>query len=61
MAHSLGILFVAEGVETAARQQFMRAAGCDIMQGYYFARPMPAAQLTALLQEHAAQQPVCAA
>ena len=58
MAHSLGLSVVAEGVETAAQQQFMRAAGCDLMQGYYFARPMPAEQLTALLHEHAAlQQP----
>ena len=49
----------------AAQQQFMRAAGCDLMQGYYFARPMPAEQLSALLQEHAAfqqqLQPACAA
>ena len=65
MAHSLGLSVVAEGVETAAQQQFMRAAGCDLMQGYYFARPMPAEQLSALLQEHAALQqqlqPACAA
>ena len=58
MAHSLGMSVVAEGVESAAQQQFMRAAGCDIMQGYYFARPMPACQLTALLHENALQAPL---
>ena len=57
MAHSLGMTVVAEGVESAAQQQFMRAAGCDIMQGYYFARPLPAAQLSALLHTYAAAQP----
>ncbi|WP_370662654.1 putative bifunctional diguanylate cyclase/phosphodiesterase [Massilia frigida] len=51
MAHSLQLSVVAEGVETLAQLDFLRQAGCDIMQGYYFARPMPAAQLTALLRE----------
>ncbi len=49
MAHSLGLSVVAEGVETLAQVEFLRQAGCDIMQGYYFARPMPAAELTELL------------
>ncbi|MFB9245693.1 putative bifunctional diguanylate cyclase/phosphodiesterase [Massilia antarctica] len=51
MAHSLQLSVVAEGVETLAQLDFLRQAGCDIMQGYYFARPMPAAQITALLRE----------
>ena len=58
MAHSLGMSVVAEGVETAAQQQFMRAAGCDTMQGFYFARPMPAEQFTALLHQHATPPPL---
>jgi diguanylate cyclase len=50
MAHSLGLTVVAEGVETLAQLEFLRRAGCDIMQGYYFARPMPAQALTELLR-----------
>uniref|UniRef100_UPI003983C367 EAL domain-containing protein n=1 Tax=Phenylobacterium sp. TaxID=1871053 RepID=UPI003983C367 len=41
-ARSLGVSIVAEGVEEEAQAVFLRAAGCDRMQGYWFARPMPA-------------------
>ncbi len=54
MAHGLGMSVVAEGIETEEQLQFLRSAGCDIMQGYYFARPMSAGQLTALLLERRA-------
>ena len=51
MAHSLHLKVVAEGVETLQQVEFLRKAGCDNVQGYFFARPMTAAQLTALLLE----------
>ena len=51
MAHSLKLKVVAEGVETPQQVEFLRSAGCDNVQGFYFARPMTAAQLTALLLE----------
>jgi diguanylate cyclase (GGDEF)-like protein len=51
MAHSLNLSVVAEGVETGQQLDFLREAGCDIMQGYYFAKPMAAAQLEQLLRE----------
>ncbi len=41
MANELGIDTVAEGVETADYVSFLRDAGCDSVQGYYFAKPMP--------------------
>lgn len=51
MAHSLNLSVVAEGVETEEQMRFLRDAGCDVMQGYYFARPLPAGELTKLLAE----------
>ena len=49
MGHRLGLKVIAEGVETAAQLDFLRLHRCDEMQGYYFAKPMPAAEATALL------------
>jgi EAL domain-containing protein (putative c-di-GMP-specific phosphodiesterase class I) len=51
IAHSLQLSVIAEGVETAEQLSFLRAQGCDAMQGYYFSRPLPVAQVTALLQQ----------
>ncbi|CAN5244669.1 EAL domain-containing protein [soil metagenome] len=42
LGRSLGLGVVAEGVETAAQVQSLRLAGASHLQGYYFARPMPA-------------------
>jgi EAL domain-containing protein (putative c-di-GMP-specific phosphodiesterase class I) len=44
LAHNLGMPAVAEGVETEAVAAILRDFGCDMAQGYHFARPMPAAQ-----------------
>ena len=51
MAHTLGIEVVAEGVETEEQIAFLRAHGCDVMQGYYFSKPVDAAALTELLRK----------
>ena len=45
LAHALGLAVVAEGVETAAQRDLLRRLGCDELQGYLFARPVPAGQL----------------
>ena len=50
MAHSLGLSVVAEGVETETQLQFLRNAGCDIMQGYYFAEAKPPEQVEVFLK-----------
>ncbi|HEX9180953.1 MAG TPA: EAL domain-containing protein, partial [Burkholderiales bacterium] len=50
MAHSLDMRVVAEGVETAAQLDFLRANQCDQFQGYYYGRPLPATESTELLR-----------
>ena len=50
LGHSLDMIVVAEGVETADQLMRLRAEGCDEVQGYYFGRPMPAADFLALLE-----------
>ncbi len=45
LSHSLGLRCIAEGVETAAQFNFLRAHGCEEAQGYLIARPLPEAQL----------------
>ncbi|MEG2388159.1 MAG: EAL domain-containing protein [Clostridia bacterium] len=42
MAKWLGIPVIAEGAETREQVDFLRSVGCDYVQGYYYARPMPA-------------------
>ncbi len=51
MARSLGIEIIAEGVETPEQRDFLRAHGCHHMQGFLFARPMPADKLDARLSK----------
>jgi len=50
MAHTLGKVVVAEGVETAEQLEFLRSRNCDIAQGYYLSRPLPTADIVDLLQ-----------
>jgi diguanylate cyclase (GGDEF)-like protein len=45
MGHSLGLKVVAEGIETEFAAQRLRAFGCDVGQGYLYAKPMPGEQL----------------
>lgn len=45
LANQLNLELVAEGVETEQQLDFLRAAGCTVMQGYYFKRPMPREEL----------------
>jgi diguanylate cyclase (GGDEF)-like protein/PAS domain S-box-containing protein len=49
LAHTLGLVAVAEGVETVAQLERLRTLGCDLAQGFYLAHPAPAAELSAVL------------
>jgi EAL domain-containing protein (putative c-di-GMP-specific phosphodiesterase class I) len=50
LAHSMKLDVVAEGVETDEQLGFLRAHGCDQMQGFCFSRPVEASALEALLR-----------
>ncbi|MEJ2682973.1 MAG: EAL domain-containing protein [Candidatus Sulfobium sp.] len=49
IAHSLGLGVVAEGVENEEQLTFLRAHGCDEIQGYIVGRPVPSSEVTTLL------------
>jgi EAL domain-containing protein (putative c-di-GMP-specific phosphodiesterase class I) len=51
LAHGLGLRTVAEGVEDEEQRAELHRMGVDLLQGYYFARPMPAEHLAAWLDE----------
>ncbi len=51
MAHGLRLNVVAEGVETAAQRDLLRLLGCHHVQGFFYSKPVPAAQMTALLAQ----------
>ncbi len=55
MAHSLNLKTIAEGVETEEIVASLRRFGCDGAQGYHFARPMPASEVTEFLRRAVAQ------
>ncbi|MDE2625234.1 MAG: EAL domain-containing protein [Betaproteobacteria bacterium] len=51
MAHKLGIQTIAEGVETAQQFELLKSFGCDYVQGFYCAPPVPEQEFLALLNE----------
>jgi len=58
MANGLGVMSTAEGVETEEQKALLFAEGCSQMQGYLFSRPLPADQITVLLGDGNARQPL---
>ena len=53
MASSLGMQTIAEGVETQGQLDFLRARGCTEVQGYFFSKPLPAAEFEQLWRQRA--------
>jgi diguanylate cyclase (GGDEF)-like protein len=56
LAHNLHLTAVAEGVETEVARDALAALGCDVAQGYFYARPMPAAELMDWVGRHHASE-----
>ncbi|MEY8878786.1 MAG: EAL domain-containing protein, partial [Leptothrix sp. (in: b-proteobacteria)] len=52
LAHHMGLQVVAEGIETEAVSQRLRAFGCDQAQGFLYSRPLPAGEFVEWLQAH---------
>ena len=57
LGRNLGLRVVAEGVETARAWSRLAQLGCEVAQGYYLSRPVPAEQLTEWLRERVAERP----
>jgi EAL domain-containing protein (putative c-di-GMP-specific phosphodiesterase class I) len=57
LGQRLKLPVVAEGVETASELEFLRQSGCDEIQGYYFARPMPLQDLLLWLRAAGQETP----
>jgi diguanylate cyclase (GGDEF)-like protein/PAS domain S-box-containing protein len=55
LAHALGVTAIAEGIESDGQLSELRAMGCDLAQGYLFARPASADQVTGILAGAAAE------
>lgn len=51
LGHALGLRVVAEGIEQENQSDYLRGLGADIMQGYYFGRPMPIDKLREWLEQ----------
>ncbi len=58
LAHSLDLQVIAEGVETDAQFQFLRANSCDYVQGFRFSPPVPADEIEGFLRDHRPLLPV---
>ncbi len=50
LGHQLGFKIVAERVDSAEKQEFLRVRGCDEIQGYYISKPVGAEEFEALLR-----------
>jgi len=59
LGHNLGLIVVAEGVETEAHVAIVREARCDVVQGYRFGRPRPAAYARSLMVAEHLESPLC--
>ena len=60
LGHKLNLKVIAEGVETEQQCAFLRANECDEMQGYLFSKPVTAAEIEDMVEQHVAKPGSCA-
>jgi EAL domain-containing protein (putative c-di-GMP-specific phosphodiesterase class I) len=53
LLHDLGKTVIAEGVEQAWQRDILRRCSCDVIQGYYYSKPLPAEDIPACIQRFA--------
>jgi EAL domain-containing protein (putative c-di-GMP-specific phosphodiesterase class I) len=51
IAKGLGLNLVAEGVETLAQTRYLENSGCNVMQGYYYHKPLPQKRFLELISD----------
>lgn len=51
MIKSLGLLVLAEGVETEEQAKHLQELGCEYLQGYYYSRPLPLQQFLDVMKK----------
>ena len=51
MAHRMGLLTIAEGVETLEEYKILKSLGCDFIQGFYFSKPLPVREFETYLKK----------
>ena len=51
LAHAIDAIVVAEGVEKKEQYEFLKSVSCDMIQGYYFYKPMPEEEFVKLIEE----------
>lgn len=52
LAHSLNMQVIAEGVETKEQLTFLKEQGCNMVQGYYYSKPLPIHELEAWIKDY---------
>ena len=50
MTRDIGMSIIAEGVETVEQAKFLESCGCDVVQGFLYAKPMPLEEFNSLRQ-----------
>jgi EAL domain-containing protein (putative c-di-GMP-specific phosphodiesterase class I) len=61
LARNLRLQVVADGLETAEQVMMLQAMGCDLGQGSYFGRPMPASEAEKMLELRSSAAPALSA
>ena len=51
LSKTMDAITVAEGVETKEQYEFLKESGCDVIQGYYFSKPLPVDDFSKLLEK----------